>query len=91
MRSIARWMTSVAELTPFYGRDCPIAVVANATWPAERIVRGTLGDIGDRLAAARIARGAIVLVGRALEARHFRESALYDAAYRRRFRSGEAP
>jgi precorrin-4/cobalt-precorrin-4 C11-methyltransferase len=81
----------VGELTPYYGRSCPIAVVANATWPAERIVRGTLGDIVDRLAAERIERGALILVGRALEAQNFRESALYDAAYVRRFRSGEAP
>ncbi len=35
----------VAELTPFYGRDCPAAVVARASWPDERIVRGTLGEL----------------------------------------------
>jgi precorrin-4/cobalt-precorrin-4 C11-methyltransferase len=81
----------VAELTPYYGGSCPIAVVANATWPAERIVRGTLGDIVDRLAAEQIERSALILVGRALEAQSFRESALYDATYVRRFRSGEAP
>ena len=28
-----------AELMPFYGRDCPAAVVARASWPDERIVR----------------------------------------------------
>ena len=37
--------TIVAELTPFYGADCPVAVVVRASWPDERIVRGTLGDI----------------------------------------------
>ena len=35
----------VAELTPFYGPDCPAAVVARASWPDERIVRATLGEI----------------------------------------------
>src|SRR5262249_61756598 len=30
----------VAELVPHYGADCPIAVVARATWPDARIVRG---------------------------------------------------
>jgi precorrin-4/cobalt-precorrin-4 C11-methyltransferase len=79
----------VAELTPFYGSDCPVAVVLRATWPQERIVRGTLGDIGARLEAAPIERTALVLVGRALEAEHFRDSALYDPGYRRRFRGGE--
>jgi precorrin-4/cobalt-precorrin-4 C11-methyltransferase len=79
----------VATLVPHYGADCPVAVVARATWPDERIVRGTLGDIAQRLAAAPIERTALVLVGRALAAEGFRESALYDADYVRRFRGGE--
>ena len=60
----------VAELTPFYGADCPTAVVAEA--------------VGE----ARIERTALILVGRALGARDFRDSALYDPGYRRRFRGG---
>jgi precorrin-4/cobalt-precorrin-4 C11-methyltransferase len=63
-------------------------VVARATWPDERIVCGTLGDIAAKLAAEPIERSALVLVGRALAAEGFRESALYDAEYRRRFRGG---
>ena len=75
-----------AELAPLYGADCPVAVVARASWPDERIVRGTLGDIAARLAAQPIERTALVLVGPVLDARGFRDSALYDAGYRRRFR-----
>jgi precorrin-4/cobalt-precorrin-4 C11-methyltransferase len=78
----------VAELTPHYGADCPVAVVAHATWPDERIIRGTLADIAGKLAAAPIERSALVLVGRALGVEGFRESALYDPEYRRRFRGG---
>jgi precorrin-4/cobalt-precorrin-4 C11-methyltransferase len=78
----------VAELLPHYGADCPVAVVARATWPDERVVRGTLVDIAATLAAAPIERSALVLVGRALDAEDFRESALYDPDYRRRFRGG---
>jgi precorrin-4/cobalt-precorrin-4 C11-methyltransferase len=77
----------VAELTPHYGADCPVAVVARATWPDERIIRGMLADIAAKLAAAPIERSALVLVGRALAAEGFRESALYDPEYQRRFRS----
>jgi len=80
----------VAELIPFYGADCPVAVVAHASWPEEKIVRGTLGDIGARLLAQPIERTALILVGRALAAEDFRDSALYDANYRRRFRGGVA-
>jgi precorrin-4/cobalt-precorrin-4 C11-methyltransferase len=79
----------VAELAPHYGEDCPVAVVARASWPDEQIVRGTLGTIAARVAATPIERTALVLVGRALAAEGFRESALYDIDYRRRFRPGE--
>jgi len=78
----------IAELTPFYGADCPVAVVVAASTPDERILRGTLGDIAVQTAAARIERTALILVGRALTAENFRDSALYDANYRRRFRGG---
>ena len=83
--------TVVAELTPRYGGDCPVAVVARATWPDERIVRGTLADIQSKLAAETIERTAVILVGPALAAQDFRESALYDPSYRRRFRGEDRP
>jgi precorrin-4/cobalt-precorrin-4 C11-methyltransferase len=80
----------VSDLIPHYGADCPVAVVAEASRPNERIVRGTLGDIQVKLAADPIERTALILVGRALAAEDFRESALYNADYRRRFRGGAA-
>lgn len=76
----------VTELLPLYGDDCPVAVVARASWPDERIVRGTLSDIVSRVAADPIERTALILVGRALAADEFHESALYDPGYQRRFR-----
>jgi precorrin-4/cobalt-precorrin-4 C11-methyltransferase len=80
--------TIVAELTPFYGADCPAAVVVRASWPQEVVLRGTLSDIAGKVAAARAERTALVLVGRALGAEEFRDSALYDPGYQRRFRGG---
>jgi precorrin-4/cobalt-precorrin-4 C11-methyltransferase len=76
----------VADLLPFYGAACPAAVVYRATWPDERIVRATLGTIAAEVAAQPIERTALILVGKALGARDFRNSALYDAGYQRRFR-----
>ena len=67
-----------------------VAVVAEASRPGEKIVRGTLGDIANALAADPVERSAMILVGRALAAEDFRDSALYDADYRRRFRGGAA-
>jgi precorrin-4/cobalt-precorrin-4 C11-methyltransferase len=83
--------TIVAELIPFYGADCPAAVVVRASTPAERILRGTLADIAPKVAAAKIERTALIMVGPALAAEEFRESALYDADYQRRFRGVAAP
>ncbi|PZU25465.1 MAG: precorrin-4 C(11)-methyltransferase [Shinella sp.] len=78
----------VAEILPFYGAECPVAIVVRATWPDERIVRGTLGDIVEQLAAEPVERTALILVGPGLGANDFRESALYSTDYVRRFRQG---
>ena len=80
----------VAELTPLYGADCPVAIVVHASWPNERILRGTLATIEALVAADPIERTAIIFVGQGLGAEDFRESALYDVAYQRRFREREA-
>ncbi|HTR11949.1 MAG TPA: precorrin-4 C(11)-methyltransferase [Roseiarcus sp.] len=77
----------VAEFLPFYGADCPAAVVARASWPDERIVSAPLGEITEAMRAAPVERTAIILVGQALAADDFRESELYNADYVRRFRS----
>ncbi len=86
--AITRVRELMTELESFYGADCPVAVVAEASRPGQRIVRGTLADIVAKLAAEPVERTAMILVGRALAAEDFRESALYDADYRRRFRGG---
>lgn len=77
----------VADLTPLYGADCPVAIVARATWPDQVVLRGTLGNITTQLAEHPIERTALVLVGRALGQHDFRESALYNPDYHRRFRT----
>jgi precorrin-4/cobalt-precorrin-4 C11-methyltransferase len=80
--------TVVDALTPFYGGDCPAAVVAHASSPAQRVISGKLADIAAKVSEARVERTALILVGRALAAHDFRDSALYDAGYQRRFRGG---
>ena len=75
----------VADLTPAYGADCPVAVVYRASWPDETILRGTLADIEGRLGDT-IQRTALILVGRALAGEGFDESCLYAADYDRRYR-----
>jgi precorrin-4/cobalt-precorrin-4 C11-methyltransferase len=76
----------VDELRPTYGADCPAAVVWRASWPDERVLKGTLGTIAPMVQAEKLERTALILVGRALDASDFRDSALYSADYDRRFR-----
>lgn len=81
----------VAELTPYYGEDCPVAVVERASWPDQRLVRGTLAAIEAMLAADPIERTALILVGPALGDAGGVESALYSRDYPRRFRDDTMP
>ncbi len=66
------------KLTPHYGADCPVAVAYRVGWPDARIITGTLADIRDKVRKEKITRTALVLVGPALAAKGFRNSALYD-------------
>jgi precorrin-4/cobalt-precorrin-4 C11-methyltransferase len=76
------------ELAPFYGPDCPAAVVEKASWPEQRILRGTLADIGAQTEAAGIRATALVLVGEAL-ARGHAASRLYAADFSHGFRAAK--
>jgi precorrin-4/cobalt-precorrin-4 C11-methyltransferase len=81
----------VAELTPHYGRDCPVAIVWRASWPDQRIIRATLGTL-DAAVGTELERTALIFVGRTLGSEAFAESRLYAADYDRRYRpTGPAP
>ena len=68
-------------LIPHYGEDCPVAVVYRASWPDELVIRTTLGEVRGKVRAAKITRTALILVGRVLQSKGFRDSALYDPAH----------
>ncbi|HCS76825.1 MAG TPA: precorrin-4 C(11)-methyltransferase [Syntrophaceae bacterium] len=75
------------KLIPYYGADCPTAVVYHASWPDETIVEGTLDGLLKNGKAAAFSGGALVLVGQAL-GRHAPASKLYDPAFSHQFREG---
>ena len=87
--SIQNLARVVADLTPAYGSDCPVAVVYRASWPDEKILRGTLGAIEIQVNES-IQRTALILVGPALAGEGFDESCLYAADYDRRYRPQSA-
>jgi precorrin-4/cobalt-precorrin-4 C11-methyltransferase len=70
----------VAQLVPFYGEDCPAAVVAYASRDDELILRGSLATIAGQVGAAGVRRTAVIVVGRTLTAAGFPDSHLYSAA-----------
>lgn len=81
----------VAELTPHYGADCPVAVIWRASWPDQRIVRATLETLETAI-GEEMERTALIFVGRSIGAEEFDESRLYAGDYDRRYRPvGTAP
>ncbi|WP_432826975.1 precorrin-4 C(11)-methyltransferase [Dactylosporangium sp. CA-092794] len=76
--AVQRIAELAAELAPWYGADCPAAVVAYASRADETILRGTLADIAGQVQAAGIKRTAIIVVGAVLTAEEFPDSHLYS-------------
>lgn len=76
-------------LTPECGADCPAAIVYHASWPDQKVVRGTLGDIAVKAQAAGLGPTSLILVGRALSS-NLPSSKLYDPAFSHGFRPGKA-
>ncbi|WP_437508082.1 precorrin-4 C(11)-methyltransferase [Sorangium sp. So ce1099] len=76
-------------LIPSYGADCPVAVVHKASCPDQKIVRGTLADIREKVRAEGIKSQSMILVGRVLTSTDFADSRLYDPEFSHRFRKAE--
>jgi precorrin-4/cobalt-precorrin-4 C11-methyltransferase len=85
--SIANLARVVRVLLPHYGADCPVVVAYRVSWPDEQLIRGTIGDIRDRVKRAHITRTALILVGRAL-AGNGTDSRLYAADHTHLLRPG---
>jgi precorrin-4/cobalt-precorrin-4 C11-methyltransferase len=77
----------VASLRKHYPRETPIALVQKATWPQEKIWRGTLANALAELNAREWTLSTMMLVGEVLNNSAAAESRLYSAEYSHRFRS----
>lgn len=69
-----------SQLLPLYGEGCPVVVVFRASWPDERILRGTLSTIQEIVKGSGVNSQALILVGKSLGDSLFDESYLYSAA-----------
>jgi precorrin-4/cobalt-precorrin-4 C11-methyltransferase len=81
--------TVLEKLKRGYQRnDVPVAIVYKATWPDQKIVHGTLDDIGGKVKQAGITRFAQILVGDFIEGA-FGRSQLYHPEFSHGYRKGK--
>jgi precorrin-4/cobalt-precorrin-4 C11-methyltransferase len=77
------------ELLQGYPGNTPVVVIQKATWPEQKIVRGTLEDIAAKVKDAGITKTALIYVGEALRASEEllgRTSKLYDKDFTHEYR-----
>ncbi|MCT4633994.1 MAG: precorrin-4 C(11)-methyltransferase [Firmicutes bacterium] len=77
----------VDRLTVHYPVTTPVAVVQRATWPDQKIVLGTLENIGEKVKEAEITKTAQILVGDFL-GDEYSLSKLYDKTFTHEYRKG---
>jgi precorrin-4/cobalt-precorrin-4 C11-methyltransferase len=72
-----------------YPKDTPVQIVYKATWPEQKIVKGTLADIVEKVKVAGITETALIFVGRVLDPKEYDLSKLYDPKFTTGFRKGD--
>ncbi len=77
------------ELLNGYPEETPVVVIEKVSWPDEKIVRGTLQDIAEKVKEAGINKTALIYVGEALRASEEKlgkESKLYHKDFKHGYR-----
>ncbi|MGE5239315.1 MAG: precorrin-4 C(11)-methyltransferase [Chloroflexota bacterium] len=80
------------ELREGYPDETPVVVIERASWPEQKIVRGTLGTIVELVKEAEIRKTALIYVGEALRASEAplgKESKLYSKDFTHGYREGK--
>lgn len=75
------------KLLTSYDKDTPTAVVYRASWPDQKILRGTLENLPSLVKESGITRQALIIVGEVLN-QNFEYSKLYDPAFSHGWREG---
>ena len=79
----------VKDLLTHYKPKTPVAVVQKASWPDQKIVRGTLNDISNKVQTSGITKTAMIIVGDVLNTKEITPSKLYDRSFTHEYRKGE--
>lgn len=67
-------------------KDTPVAVVQKASWQDEKVLRGTLENIAEKVQAEKIERTALIIVGNCLN-KNYEKSQLYSPNFSHMFRA----
>lgn len=79
----------VAELVKGgYAPTTPVAIVVKASWPDQRIIRGTLATIADIVSKEGVLRQAMIVVSKVLDS-DYELSKLYDKGFSHMYRSAK--
>jgi precorrin-4/cobalt-precorrin-4 C11-methyltransferase len=79
----------VKDLLTHYKKETPVAVVQKASWPDEKIVRGTLEDISSKVHESGITKTAMIIVGNVFDTKKITPSKLYDRSFTHEYRNSE--
>ena len=71
-----------------YDKTTPVAIVVKASWPDQRIIRGTLETITDIVAEEGVIRQAMIVVSRVLDT-DYELSKLYDKGFAHMYRDAK--
>lgn len=71
----------VRELEDVYPLTWPVVVVEKASHPEQRIIRGTLADIAEKMHAANIRSTAMIIISKVFAITEFADSKLYDPSF----------
>jgi precorrin-4/cobalt-precorrin-4 C11-methyltransferase len=77
------------ELLTGYPEDTPVIVVEKASWPQQKVIRGSLRDIVALVQDAGVKKTALIYVGESLRASGTslgKESKLYDKNFKHEYR-----
>ncbi len=77
------------ELLNGYPEDTPVVVIEKASWPEQKVIRGSLKDIVELVRSAGIKKTAVIYVGEALRASETalkKESRLYNRDFKHGYR-----
>ena len=69
-----------------YKKSTPVAIVYRASWPDQKIIKGTLDDIAQKVKDQKITRTAIVIIGDVVDPKTYEYSKLYDKKFSHGYR-----